>query len=312
VVRLALELGPIKEDNNFLPEALLLVGAIPAAVSVLIKKGPQVARAVAGVKGLAPGMAVALAPAVGSYLMTQQTGREFEEAGYSENTGKTASALTALELGNLAADSPSTTSLLGKRGKDIAGSLGDAVTSVVKPSKSAAIKGLKSVPNVVRHTLGGVLDLAKGAKNIGKGLAVEAAGTALAGVTLETLAATGAMKGILDKAGSDISQEDIDRHTRDFTTTEVAGVTIPNLDPVTSVMKGTGAVTNLARENVKKGLHDDTSSGVANFVATEISEELGGGIVGGVVGGVAGGVTGGVHAVGTGLGSGFKWIGDRL
>jgi len=312
VVKLALELGPIKEDNNFLPEALLLVGAIPAVGNVLLKKGPQVVKAVLGVKGMGPGMAVALAPAVGTYIMASNTGREFEEAGHSRTAGTTASTLTTLELGNVATDSPSTTKAIGGRVKNIVGSVGDAIVSVVKPNRKAAIQGLKSVPNVVRHAGGAVLDLHKGAKNVGKGLVAEAAGTALAGVTLETLAHTGAMKGILDKAGADISQDDIEKHTRDFSTTEILGETVPNLDPVTSVMKSQGAVENLYDVNVTKGLHGDTSTDVGKFVATEISEELGGGLVAQGVGAVAGSVTGGVHAAGQGVESTFKWLGDRL
>ena len=89
------------------------------------------------------------------------------------------------------------------------------------------------------------------------------------------------------------TDEQIDKHVGDFTTIELFGTDVPNIDPVTSVFKTVGAFGDLSEANQERGNHGDSFGDAALFVSDQVSAEVedmtGSKAVGFVAGGAAAG-----------------------
>lgn len=121
----------------------------------------------------------------------------------------------------------------------------------------------------------GVRDLARGTVKGGAGIAVSGAGAALGGLVLDQMTDAGYTKDIINAvSGTDITQEQAERHTEDFLTTElplVGDVGVP-LDPLASYAKAGGAVANLQEINEERGLHEDGIVAESRFVRDQIDD----------------------------------------
>ena len=173
----------------------------------------------------------------------------------------------------------------------------------------------------------GILNLGKGAgalgtgaargltqlgRNVGAGALQGAAGAGIGNLVLVGAAELGAF----DALG--IDKDDARRHVKDFVT--MGDSNVPNLDPVSSVLKTSDAIGNLHDVNVERGYHDDTVLGTSGFVYDQFAQagddvdvEFGDGILasageGLVEGGAAvgGRVIGGVGAGATAVVGGTK------
>jgi hypothetical protein len=74
------------------------------------------------------------------------------------------------------------------------------------------------------------------------------------------------------------TDEQVAEHLHDFTTIETPFGDIPNFDPVTSVIRATDAVTDLADVNIEEGRHGDELFAAASFTQETLSQRQGGAI----------------------------------
>lgn len=296
--------NPLSQDDLPLNSALMMVGAVPATGAVVFKHSPQILAFLAKQPAFIGGVARAAGPGLLSTLIARNTHGEAEARGQDGTTAGLASTALQLELGSISRGNtvlpkgPSQLAKAGRGGAAMTRHMRDIASAVAKPSRAKVVKAVVAPVKIVGTAGKGVAGLAKAGKGLGRGLGIEAAGTALGGAALQTLSRTGVLEDTFDLLGADISQEDIQRHVDDFTTTEIGGVTVPNVDPVNSVLKTTGAIQDLHDVNQERGYHDDDAYSTGKFVHDEISEELGGGIIGHAVGGTAGVIVGGVTGAG--------------
>lgn len=319
MVRLVEIVGNIldEDDMSTMSKLILLLGTGPTIVKSTIPHIPGALKKALQSKTFYRG----IAPGVASYVITNETEQAAQEAGWDAGVATDVSHLTRLEVGADAArrmgDRGATGLIkpLTDAGRSVASAGLQAAktigSAVAKPSRPAVLKAAAAIPLNAVKAGGGLtkhgVKAIKSLKHIGPGIVFEAVGTALGGAVLEGLAASGALSELLD-----IPQEDVERHVRDFTTTEIAGVTVPNVDPVSSVIKAGGAIEDLHDVNVERGVHEEGVLGSAEFVYDEVSdhvsESLGGGWAADATGAVVGGTAGAITAVGGGIASGGKKV----
>lgn len=131
-------------------------------------------------------------------------------------------------------------------------------------------KGGVSIGKVGKAIGGAGVGLGRGlvqfGRNLGTGVITGAAGTAAGNVVLTELAD----RGFYDALG--IDKEDAQRHTEDFVMTEIGGYEVPNLDPISSVLKTTGKIGELHDVNVERGHHEDGVLDTSGFIYDQISQ----------------------------------------
>lgn len=288
---------PDKETNP-LAYAAFMVGALPTAIVVTAKEAPSIAKFLASKPAYVAKMGKALGPGIAAGLVAHNTAADAEQRGQDYTGAGVLSTLGQLEAGQLSEGKPSLTGKAVGGTAKIADTVADIGRAVRKPTRKGVLKAATAAPRVGTALAKGGYQLAKAAPSIAKGMGLEAVGTVIGSGSLVALSETGALKGLYDSIGADISQEDIDRHVKDFVTTEVGGVDVPNIDPINSVLKTTGAIQDLHEVNQERGYHGDDALSTGRFVRDEISDELGGGIIGDTVGTGAGLIVGGVTGVG--------------
>uniref|UniRef100_A0A2V0RJ65 Uncharacterized protein n=1 Tax=viral metagenome TaxID=1070528 RepID=A0A2V0RJ65_9ZZZZ len=304
VVKLADSYNPLSNDDLPLNAALAMVGAVPATAVAVYRHSPALIAFLMKQPAFLSHVAKAAGPGFLSTLVARNTYGEAEARGQDGFTAGLASTAAQLELGSVSTGNtvlpkgPSQLAKAGRGGAAMTRHMRDIASAVAKPTRGAVIKAVKAPVKIGAGAVKGVAGLANAGKGLGRGLGIEAAGTALGGAVLQGLSRTGVLEDTFDALGADISQEDIQRHVDDFTTTEIGGVTVPNVDPINSVLKTTGAIQDLHDVNQDRGYHGDDAYSTGKFVHDEISEELGDGIIGHAVGGTAGLVVGGVTGAG--------------
>ena len=165
---------------------------------------------------------------------------------------------------------------------------------VAKAAKAAAkVPSFKGVYETGKHLKGAGKNFLRLGGGIGKGMALWGAGTAAGNAALLALNETGALTAL-----PGVTQEEADKYTQEFVTTEYFGVEAPNLDPITSVVKTSGAIDDLEERNQNLGRHGDDFGDKAEFVRDEVSDEYGE---------IAGGIAGGVVYLGEGLSAAAPW-----
>lgn len=286
-------------ERNWSPaEAQLAAAVVPVATGIILKDAPRTLWRNRG--KVAKGM---VAPTA-QYLRATGTGETFEDSlGVDDSIGEILSGVRTLDA---ASQVQGRGSYALRRARDVAAAgkgAADIVGTVVKPTRKGVVSTVKKVASAPVRVGAATADTLKTlGKGIGTGLAADAAGTALAGAAV--LAA--AEGGLLNQFGG--NTESSVKHAKDFMTTEVFGVTVPETDPVAAVAKSAGAFQDLSASNQELGRHGSSAYDHGRFVADEISEELGGGVVGTAVGGTAGVLVGGVTAGGQAL----TWLGEVL
>jgi len=276
------------ERSWSLNEVMLAGGVLPVATGVVLKDVP--ATLWRNKAKVIKGAVVPLA----QFARSTSTGDTFEESlGVDESVGQLISAGRALDV---ASKAQGRGSYALRRAKDLGHAAGTLTTlgkTIAKPTRKGVAKTAgRLVSTPVRLGTATVDTFKTVGKGLGKGLAADAVGTAAAGATVVGLAELG----LLNQFGGDT--ESASRHARDFATTEVMGVTVPETDPVAAVAKTAGAFQDLSEANQERGHHGSSFVDHGKFVHDEISEELGDGVFGHAVGGTAGVIVGGVTAVG--------------
>lgn len=277
---------------------MLVGGGIPVVARAAVKLVPHVLAN--------PGTYTALAAPVAGYLRSQNTNEEMMDMGYADGVG---SGLSAARLIDAASMTQGRGSWAARRLNDAWGVAVDAkkfAHGIAIPSRRtvlpAALAPIKTTGRIGAAAVDTLLTTTKG---LGKGLAADAAGTLIAGAVLESAAHLGA----LNQFGT--TTEQAKKHVRDFTTTEVMGVTVPNVDPVLAVAKTGDAFVRLSDKMQEEGNHGASAYEHGKFVSDEISEELGGGIPATVAGAAAGVLVGSVVGVKHGVGATYDAANTR-
>lgn len=204
---------------------------------------------------------------------------------------------------------PRTTKLVNKLPKGRVRSFGSGLAKGATGTGSGIVNLGKGTSAVATGATRGLTQLGR---NVGAGALQGAVGTGLGNAVLVGAAELGAF----DALGVD--RDDARRHVKDFVT--MGDTNVPNLDPVSSVLKTSDAIGNLHDVNVDRGYHDDTVLGTSGFVYDQFAQagddvdvEFGDGLIasageGIVEGGAAlgGRVVGGVGAGATAVVGGTK------